>query len=119
MTPASFGDNWKDFLGECNKTTAFEMLDFFWEQGGNFIDTANNYQGEESETWIGEWMAKRGNRDQMVIATKFTTGFRTIGATEKVKSNFQGNHSKSLKVSLEASLKKMQTSYVDLLYIHW
>jgi len=46
------------------------MLDFFYESGGNFIDTANNYQTEESETWIGEWMEKRGVRDEMVIATK-------------------------------------------------
>lgn len=55
----------------------------------------------------------------MVIATKFTTGFRPQSAPEKLKSNFQGNHSKSLKVSLEASLKKLQTSYIDLLYVHW
>lgn len=77
--------------------------------------------GEESETWIGEWMAKRGNRDEMVIATKFTTYYpgaernKTIG----VRSNYQGNHAKSLKVSLEASLKKLQTTYVDVLYVHW
>lgn len=95
------------------------MLDFFYENGGNFIDTANNYQAEESETWIGEWMKKHDNRDQMVIATKFTTGYRTKGANEKIKSNFQGNHAKSLKVSLNASLKKLQTDYIDLLYVHW
>lgn len=115
----NFGEAWKQFLGECNKETAFAMLDYFYEQGGNFIDTANNYQGEESETWIGEWMQKRGNRDEMVIATKFTTGFRTKDAHEKIKSNFQGNHSKSLKISVERSLKKLQTDYIDLLYVHW
>ncbi|KAL9533543.1 Norsolorinic acid reductase [Sphaerulina musiva] len=115
----NFGD--ADYLGECNKQTAFEMLDFFYENGGNFIDTANNsYQAEESETWIGEWMKAKNNRDEMVIATKFTTGFRTGSeATEKIKSNFQGNHSKSLRVSLNASLRKLQTDYVDLLYVHW
>lgn len=86
---------------------------------GNFIDTANNYQGEESETWIGEWMEKHQNRDEMVLATKFTTGYRTTGATEHLKSNFQGNHAKSLKVSLNASLKKLKTDYIDLLYVHW
>lgn len=86
---------------------------------GNFIDTANNYQGEESETWLGEWMQQRKNRDEMVVATKFTTGFRTFGANEKIKSNFQGNHAKSLKVSVNASLKKLQTDYIDLLYVHW
>lgn len=40
----NFGDAWKDFMGECNKSTAFEILDYFYESGGNFIDTANNYQ---------------------------------------------------------------------------
>ena len=55
----------------------------------------------------------------MVIATKFTTGFRNQSTPEKIKANFQGNHAKSLKVSLEHSLRKLQTTYVDLLYVHW
>lgn len=78
-------------------------------------------QGEESETWIGEWMAARRNRDEMVIATKFTTYYPGVEKSSKLvmRSNFQGNHSKSLKLSLEASLKKLQTTYVDILYIHW
>ena len=115
----NFGEAWKGALGECTKETAFDMLDYFYDNGGNFIDTANNYQGEESETWIGEWMSERKNRDEMVIATKFTTGYRTVGAHEKIKANFQGNHAKSLRVSVEASLKKLQTDYIDLLYVHW
>lgn len=64
-------------------------------------------------------MEKNQNRDEMVLATKFTTGYRTVGATEKTKSNFQGNHAKSLKVSVNASLKKLKTDYIDLLYVHW
>ncbi|MCJ1411665.1 hypothetical protein MMC19_005756 [Ptychographa xylographoides] len=96
------------------------MLDYFFDQGGNFIDTANNYQNEESETWIGEWMAKRGNRDQMVIATKFTTNFNTYkGHDGVIQTNYGGNGSKSLRLSLERSLKKLQTDYVDILYLHW
>ncbi len=105
-------------MGECTKETAFEIMDFFFDNGGNFIDTSNNYQDEESETWIGEWMASRGNRDQMVIATKYTTCYPSSGK-EKILANYQGQHSKSLHVSIEASLKKLQTSYIDLLYIHW
>lgn len=66
----NFGDAWKGFMGECNKETTFGILDHFYENGGNFIDTANNYQNEESEKWIGEWMEDRGVRDEMVIATK-------------------------------------------------
>ena len=46
-------------------------------------------------------------------------GYRTVGATENIKSNFQGNHAKSLKVSVNASLKKLKTDYIDLLYLHW
>ena len=113
----NFGNAWEGLLGKCDKTASFAMLDSFYENGGNFIDTASNYQGEESETWIGEWMAARKNRDEMVIATKFTTYFPA--QPKGVKANFAGNHSKSLRVSLEASLKKLQTSYIDLLYIHW
>ncbi|KAF1814126.1 hypothetical protein P152DRAFT_499703 [Eremomyces bilateralis CBS 781.70] len=53
------------------KDTSFEILDYFWESGGNFIATASSYQFGESETWIGEWMKARANRDEMVIATGF------------------------------------------------
>lgn len=115
----NFGDAWKDMMGECNKQTTFEILDYFFENGGNFIDTANNYQSEESETWIGEWMAERGVRDQMVVATKFTTCFPAHSRRPPLKINYAGNSSKSLHISLEASLKKLQTSYIDLLYVHW
>ena len=68
----NFGEAWKASLGECSKETVFAMLDYFYEQGGNFIDTAVNYQFGESEQWIGEWMEKRYVRDEMVLATKFT-----------------------------------------------
>ncbi|KAF2767480.1 Aldo/keto reductase [Teratosphaeria nubilosa] len=115
----NFGDAWKAALGECNKETAFAMLDYFYDQGGNFIDTANSYQAEESEQWIGEWLQQRQNRDEMVLATKFTTAYRTLGAHEHIKSNFQGNHAKSLHLSIQASLKKLRTDYIDLLYVHW
>ncbi|KAK5732088.1 hypothetical protein LTR17_010796 [Elasticomyces elasticus] len=115
----NFGEAWEAFLGVCKKDTAFDMMDYFYEQGGNFIDTANNYQNEESETWIGEWMQKKNNRDEIVLATKFTTGFRGQGAPENIKANFQGNHSKSLHVSVKHSLKKLRTDYIDLLYVHW
>jgi len=132
-------------MGECNQKTTEEILDYFYESGGNFIDTANNYQKEESEKWLGEWMQKRGNRDQMIIATKFTTAYRAGHGDKESKlliPNFRsmylftlppkysanlriviinstGNGTKSLHLSLEASLKKLQTSYIDLLYVHW
>ena len=113
----NFGDAYSGHLGECSKQTSFEILDYFFENGGNFIDTANNYQAGENEVWLGEWMESRQNRDEIVLATKFTSPCSS--ASVMTKSNYMGNHSKSLRVSLEASLKKLQTSYVDLLYIHW
>ncbi|KAI1324233.1 aldo/keto reductase [Xylariaceae sp. FL0255] len=114
----NFGDAWKADLGPCDKEQSFKMLDFFYEQGGNFIDTSNNYQLGESETWVGEWLASRGVRDQMVIATKYTTNYRAQHSSENT-INFQGNGTKSLHLSVAASLKKLQTDYIDLLYLHW
>lgn len=113
----NFGNAWKDYMGACDQNQVEEILDFFYAQGGNFIDTANNYQFEESEQWIGEWMKKRDNRDQMVIATKYTTCFRT--GHGEIGANFTGNGTKSLHTSVNASLRKLQTDYIDLLYVHW
>lgn len=116
----NFGDAWEGMMGTCDKKTVFEILDYFHEQGGNFIDTANNYQNEQSEQWIGEWMAERKVRDQIVLATKFTTCFPDpINNPPRQRINHAGNSAKSLRVSLEASLKKLQTDYIDLLYVHW
>lgn len=107
-------------MGECDKDTSFALLDAFYEMGGNFVDTANSYQDEESEEWIGEWMEKRGNRDSMVVATKYTSGYRTSHRnTEPLQSNFVGNSAKSMRVSVNASLRKLRTDYIDLLYVHW
>ena len=64
-------------------------------------------------------MASHKNRDEMVIATKYTTGFRTRSGSNEIQSNTMGNGTKSLRVSVDASLKKLQTSYIDILYVHW
>lgn len=114
----NFGEVGKERYGECSKEMAFEILDHFYSQGGNFIDTANGYQAGQSEIWVGEWMASRGNRDQIVLATKYTTGYQGHHK-DKIQSNFGGNGSKSMKLSVEASLRKLQTNYIDLLYVHW
>jgi aryl-alcohol dehydrogenase-like predicted oxidoreductase len=116
----NFGNAWKDSVGECTKETSFEMMDYFYEQGGNFIDTAVNYQAGESEQWIGEWMEERGVRDEMVLATKFTG----MQITEKekeggkvIKSNYAGNSAKNMYTSLERSLAQLKTSYIDIVSI--
>ena len=62
-------------------------------------------------------MEARGVRDQIVLATKYTTGFRSHVPSE-IQANFVGNNAKSMKLSLEASLKKLRTDYVDLVWMH-
>ena len=72
----SIGDKWEPFgMGAMDKASSFKLLDAFYDAGGNFIDTANNYQDGTSEEFIGEWMEKRGIRDQIAIATKVSVGF--------------------------------------------
>jgi len=112
----SIGEAWGEMMGTQDKDQSFKLLDYFFDNGGNFIDTANNYQEGESERWLGEWMAKRDIRSQVVLATKFTTGFRK-GDGPLV--NFVGNSVKNLRESVTTSLKNLQTDYIDLLYVHW
>lgn len=63
----SIGDAWPGFMSSADKAASFAMLDTYYEAGGNFIDTANNYQDELSEKFIGEWMKERNNRDNIVL----------------------------------------------------
>lgn len=98
----------------------FKLLDTYFDLGGNFIDTSNSYQAESSEKLIGEWIEKRGNRDQIVLATKYSAGYRGHNReAEPMQSNFSGNSVKSMQVSVHASLRKLRTDYIDLLYVHW
>ncbi|KAJ9141633.1 Aryl-alcohol dehydrogenase [Coniochaeta hoffmannii] len=115
----SFGDAWTKIMGSMDKESTFNLLDAFFDAGGNFIDTSNNYQNEQSETWLGEWMEKRGNRDQIVLATKFTSDYRSHAVGKGNGPNFAGNHRKSLHMSCRDSLRKLRTDYIDILYIHW
>ena len=86
-----------------------------------YCHRANSYQGEQSESWIGEWLNKYGpyRRDEMVLATKYTSAYKVWSAPHLQQSNFGSNSTKSLHVSIEASLKKLQTTYIDLLYVHY
>jgi aryl-alcohol dehydrogenase-like predicted oxidoreductase len=118
----NFGDTepFKSLLGECNRETSFAILDHFFKMGGNFLDCANMYHAGQSEQWLGEWMAIRNVRDQTVVATKFTNALRTM-AQEKdhtILTNYAGSNRKSLKLSLEQSLKSLRTTYIDILYVH-
>ncbi|ETS86065.1 aryl-alcohol dehydrogenase AAD14 [Pestalotiopsis fici W106-1] len=115
----SIGDAWSAFMGSMNKEQSFELLDAYVAAGGNFIDTANNYQNEQPEQWIGEWMAARQNRDQLVISTKFTTEYKAHALGRGKTPNHFGNHRGSLHMSVRDSLAKLQTDWIDILYLHW
>ncbi|KAK9328515.1 NADP-dependent oxidoreductase domain-containing protein [Lipomyces starkeyi] len=115
----SIGDAWSHFMGSMDKAASFKLLDAYYEAGGNFIDTANNYQNEQSETWLGEWMSERNNRDQLVIATKFTTDYKAYKLGKGKTPNHCGNDKRSLHMSVRDSLNKLQTDWIDILYLHW
>ena len=82
----------------------------FVEAGGNFIDTASNYTDGTSERYVGELVAD--DRDRFVIATKYTLSL------DRDDPNAGGNHRKSLVRALEQSLRRLETGYVDLLWLH-
>lgn len=114
----SIGSEWGELFGQ--NEDAFELLDAYFSLGGNFIDTSNIYNAENSERLIGEWMENRGVRDQMVIATKYTAGYRVHNSpNEPFQSNFTGNSAKSMHISVRDSLGKLKTDYIDILYVHW
>ncbi|KAF9890565.1 hypothetical protein FE257_005696 [Aspergillus nanangensis] len=115
----SIGSAWSQAMGSMDKEASFKLLDAFVAAGGNFIDTCNNYQNEESETWLGEWMTLRQNRDQLVIATKYTGEYKSYSHGKNKTVNHAGNSKRSLHMSVRDSLSKLQTDYIDILYLHF
>jgi len=90
---------------------AQRLVDIYIERGGNFIDTADFYgQMGQSEVWLGR-LAK-GRRDPLVISTKYSL------TTRPGDPNASGNHRKNMVRSVEDSLKRLGTDYIDLLYLH-
>jgi len=114
------GDKWAAHgMGAMDKPSAFKLLDAFFDAGGNIIDTANNYQDGSSEEFIGEWVEARGYRDQVVICTKYTNLWRVRDDSVKQKNMYMGNNVKAMKLGVEGSLRKLRTTYIDLLYVHY
>jgi aryl-alcohol dehydrogenase-like predicted oxidoreductase len=103
----TFGTDWGWGAGrdECRK-----MFDVYAEAGGNFVDTANNYTDGTSERIVGELVAT--DRDHFVLATKYSL------STRPDDPNAGGNHRKSLVRAVEASLERLGTDYLDLLWLH-
>ncbi|AAT89410.1 alcohol dehydrogenase [Leifsonia xyli subsp. xyli] len=87
--------------------TSLAILDRFAAAGGDFIDTADSYVGGRSEVLIGHWMRKRGNRDDLVVATKVGRHHENLGLGPV-----------SIVRAVESSLERLQTDRIDLLYFH-
>lgn len=106
----TFGEDWGKFLRGASKEESKEIFDLFVDAGGNFIDTANNYQNGTSEKYVGEFIASE--RQKFVLATKYTL------TTNPNDPNASGSHRKNLLQSVDASLKRLETDYIDLLWVH-
>ena len=111
--PLGLGGN--TFGWTSDRDTSFAVLDAFTAAGGNHVDTADSYSawvpgnsGGESETIIGEWLAARGNRDSVVIATK-------VSRHPKFRGLSRGN----VLAAADASLARLRTDYIDLYYVHY
>ena len=103
----TFGEEWG---WGTPKDESRKVYDAFREAGGNFLDTANLYTNGASELFLGEFM--KGHRPSMVLATKYTN------AAPSTDPNAAGNQRKNMVQAVEASLKRLQTDYIDLYWVH-
>jgi aryl-alcohol dehydrogenase-like predicted oxidoreductase len=105
----NFGTGWGH---GAERDEARSMFDGFLEAGGNFIDTADGYQGGQAEVMLADFIAPE--RDRLVVATKYT-----LGAAGQASVQTTGNSRKTMMQSVEASLKRLKTDYIDLLWVHF
>ena len=103
----TFGEDWG---WGADKQESFKMMELYAKQGGNFIDTANKYTNGTSEKYTGEFIAS--DRSHFVLATKYSLSMRADDP------NSCGNQRKNLIQSLEASLERLKTDYIDLYWLH-
>src|SRR3984957_5799059 len=103
----TFGEDWG---WGASQEESRKVYDAYLEAGGNFIDTANVYTNGTSEKLLGEFM--QGHRERVVLATKYSN------AAPGNDPNAAGNHRKSMMQAVEASLKRLQTDYIDLYWVH-
>jgi aryl-alcohol dehydrogenase-like predicted oxidoreductase len=103
----TFGEEWGWGASKDESKAVFEA---YANAGGNFIDTANRYTEGTSEKLVGEFI--HADREHFVLATKYTL------FTRRDDPNFSGNHRKNMVQSLEASLKRLNTDYIDLYWLH-
>ncbi|MCV3217217.1 aldo/keto reductase [Plectonema radiosum NIES-515] len=107
----TFGEDWG---WGASKDESQKVFDAFVEAGGNFIDTANGYTDGSSEKILGELIAKE--RERFVVATKYS--FPLQMNDRQNNPNGSGNHRKNMFQSLEGSLKRLNTDYIDLFWLH-
>lgn len=107
----TFGDAWGEAWSS-GKAQAESIFHAYIEAGGNFFDTSDIYQAGQSELWLGEFMTKASNRDRLVISTK---GTQNQYAKDP---NGGGNGRKHIIQAVEASLKRLNTDYIDLYFLH-
>ncbi|MFF3452597.1 aldo/keto reductase [Streptomyces sp. NPDC002667] len=111
--PLSLGGN--VFGWTADETRSFAVLDAYAAAGGNFLDTADSYsawvegnEGGESETIIGKWLKTRGNREDIVVATKVSQ-----------HPAYPGLSGANIKAAADASLRRLGTDHIDLYYTHF
>ncbi|MFI1505281.1 aldo/keto reductase [Streptomyces sp. NPDC020597] len=111
--PLALGGN--VFGWTADEAASFAVLDAYSAAGGNFVDTADSYSawvdgnsGGESETIVGRWLKARGNRDDVVIATKVSQ-----------HPDFPGLSADNIKAAADASLRRLDTDHIDLYYTHF
>ncbi|MFN0014388.1 MAG: aldo/keto reductase [Saprospiraceae bacterium] len=103
----TFGTEWGWGADQDESRRIFEV---YAGAGGNFLDTANRYTEGTSERWLGEFV--KSERHHFVVATKYTLRDQTGDP------NFAGNHRKNMMRSVEASLQRLDTEFIDLLWVH-
>ncbi len=100
----------EDFAHGPGLSQAKRIIDVYADAGGNVIDTAINYRDGASEDIVGQALA--GRRDRFVVATKYGV------SRDRDDPNAAGSHRKNLRLSLETSLRRLRTDYIDLYYVH-
>jgi aryl-alcohol dehydrogenase-like predicted oxidoreductase len=107
----TFGEEWG--FGSDERVST-QVIDYYLEQGGNFIDTANLYTKGHSERILGDYFTRNGGRrDRLVLATKFSANMHPGDP------NGGGASRKSIIAACEESLRRLQTDYIDLYWQHW
>jgi len=104
----NFGKGWGYGADQAD---AHAIYRHYREAGGNFIDTADQYQFGQSEAMLGEFIASE--RDDIVLATKYS-----LGDSPTAGLHASGNSRKAMRRSVEASLKRLRTDHIDLLWVH-